>query len=517
MSADNQFSQTIDVFQRYTLPEPNMSLAGYSALINYYDLKVPLPRFLSAISQKNNRYEEGKWAIFTPRHAPDNTLLAHLTFAFKYEGIDLAVLKALFETVSSLSIEELIKQEPTGSYTRRIWFFYEWLTGTYLNIEDVKTGNYVDAIDSNLQYPGLEERSKRHRVRNNIPGTIDFCPLIFRTDRLDNFIAEQLDQKVEKVLGEIHSDLLTRAAAFLLLKDSKASYAIEGEHPVHNRAERWGKAIGQAGQQELTLNEFLRLQEIVISDRRFVEMGWRKEGGFVGVHDRVSSKPIPDHISARWQDVAQLMTGVIETNNKLKKSNYDAVLASAIIAFGFVFIHPFADGNGRLHRYLFHHVLAEKGFNPKGLIFPVSAVILERITDYKNVLESYSRPRLDLIEWEPTEDGNVDVKNETIDLYRYFDATLLAEFLYECVKTTIDETLPEEVRYLQNHSQMRGFIEQLFDMPDKDIENLIGFLRQNNGQLSKRVLEKEFKNLNKDEVKNLENKYSEIFKSKFRS
>src|ERR1017187_1475408 len=73
------------------------------------------------------------------------------------------------------------------------------------------------------------------------------------------------------------------AAAFLLLKDSKASYAIEGERPAYNRAERWGRAIGQAGQQKLTPQELMRLQEIVIGDKRFTKMGWRKEGGFIGV------------------------------------------------------------------------------------------------------------------------------------------------------------------------------------------------------------------------------------------
>jgi hypothetical protein len=57
-----------------------------------------------------------------------------------------------------------------------------------------------------------------------------------------------------------------------LLKDSKASYAIEGETPPENRAERWGKAIGQAGQKDLTKDELLRLQKAVIKDRRFVDM-----------------------------------------------------------------------------------------------------------------------------------------------------------------------------------------------------------------------------------------------------
>jgi hypothetical protein len=108
-------------------------------------------------------------------------------------------------------------------------------------------------------------------------------------------------------------------------------------------------------------------------------------------------------------------------------------------------------------------------------------------------------------------DGNVDVLNETIDLYRYFDATKQAEFLYECVEETVLKTLPEEVQYLECHDEMRNFIQEHFDMPDKQMENLIGFLRQNGGKLSKRALDKEFEALTRDEVRLLENKFQEVF------
>ena len=42
-------------------------------------------------------------------------------------------------------------------------------------------------------------------------------------------------------------------------------------------------------------------------------MGFRIEAGFVGEHDRTTGEPIPDHISARWQDVESLIDGLIET------------------------------------------------------------------------------------------------------------------------------------------------------------------------------------------------------------
>ena len=100
-----------------------------------------------------------------------------------------------------------------------------------LPVPDATQGNFVDLLDTKLQYPGPSRPSKRHRVRNNLPGTINFCPLIRRTETLDHFINMNLPEKAMQSIGKVHPDILMRAAAFLLLKDSKASYTIEGESP----------------------------------------------------------------------------------------------------------------------------------------------------------------------------------------------------------------------------------------------------------------------------------------------
>jgi hypothetical protein len=150
-------------------------------------------------------------------------------------------------------------------------------------------------------------------------------------------------------------------------------------------------------------------------------------------------------------------------------------------------------------------------YSPQGIIFPVSAAILERIEDYRKVLESYSHPLLDFIEWEKTKDNNVNVLNDTIDYYRYFDATAQAEFLCECVDNTIHKIIPQEVTYLQKYDAMKLWLDNNYQMPDKMVALLIRFLEQNDGSLSKRAKEKEFASLTNQEVKEIEENYQVYF------
>ena len=507
--AENQFSGPVTVFQERRLPETAIP-AGYSALIDAYDLEAPLPRTLCATGEHHRILERDGWRIMTPRHAPDATLEGHLTFALKYEGLDLAVLKRLFGTTGPAPIEAIVREKPTGTYARRVWFLYEWLTAQTLEVPDAKTGRYVPVLDPSLQWGIDGETAPRYRLKNNLPGTPEFCPLVFRTDKLDQFIALDLPQRAREIVANVPRDVLARTAAFLLLKDSKSSYAIEGESPPQDRIQRWGRAIGEAGRQPLDADELLRLQRIVIGDDRFVTLGFRTEGGFVGEHDRETRMPLPDHISARPEDLRRLTEGMIAFDRSPAQS-MDAVIAAAILAFGFVYVHPFEDGNGRLHRYLIHHILAERGYNPPGVVFPVSAAILERIESYRETLETYSERLLPLIRWESTEQFNVRVLNDTHDFYRFFDATSHAEFLYECVRQTIENDLPYETDFLRRYDEFRTGIEAMIDMPERTIDLLFRFLRQNGGTLSKRAREREFSALTEAEVQQIEGAYNSAF------
>ena len=241
-----------------------------------------------------------------------------------------------------------------------------------------------------------------------------------------------------------------------------------------------------------------------------MRLGLRQEGGFVGDHDRDTRIPLPDHISARPDDLASLIDGMVAFDRGPAKK-LDAVLAAAVLAFGFVYIHPFEDGNGRIHRYLIHHILAQRGINPPGVVFPVSAAILEHIDEYRRVLEDYSQRLLPVIEWKPTDDGNVNVLNDTSDFYRFFDASPHAAFLYTCVRKTIEEDLPSEADFLRRYDAFRERVGAIVDMPDRIVDLLFRFLRQNGGRLSRRARDREFAELSEQETERIQRIFGNVF------
>ena len=157
-----------------------------------------------------------------------------------------------------------------------------------------------------------------------------------------------------------------------------------------------------------------------------------------------------------------------------------------------------------------HHVLARRGFSPPGVVFPVSAAILDRIDDYRAALEDYSQRLLPVVDWEPTESGNVRVLNDTADFYRYFDATPQAEFVYECVQRTIEHGLPEEAGFLKRYEALRSELKLIVDMPERLSDSLFRFLNRNGGTLSRRAREKEFAALTDEEAARIEGIYRDV-------
>lgn len=501
---------TPHVFHGKELPEP-ASPAGYAWLIERYGLQLPLPPRLVGIAKVHHTIDTPHYLLLTPRHAPNDALGDHLNFALKWEGADLGVLAALKAAVPASELADAVRTKPNGRHLRRAWFALEWVSDPTLDIPDIDSKRAsVLAIEPDRQFAlTTGEVSTRHRVTNNLPGTRNFCPLVRLTPGLARARARKFDVLARKVIGRTHPDVVSRAAAFLQLSDSRASFAIENERPHPDRTRRWANAIARAGVEPITVSNLETLQRLVIEDGRFVDLGVRHEEGFVGDHDRNTYEPLPEHISAASRDLPSLLNGLEAFDDRVRRYGFDPVAAAASLAFGFVYIHPFADGNGRLHRWLIHHVLAALEYTPPNMVFPVSAPMLRDLTAYRKVLESYSRPLLPFIDWKPTSTGNVSIENETADFYRYFDATAHTEFLYQCVEQTVVKDLPDEVAYLEAYDRFVDGVQSIVDMPQQTLTLLHKFLRQNSGSLSNRARSREFARLDDGEVLAIERLFSE--------
>ena len=494
----------ITIFQDSTVPR-GARVAGWAALAHALTIAAPVRRPSCVFEQHigGGRRQDQPWSIFDRRYWPGDTLADHLTFALRHEDLDLLVLKRIFEAAPVAEIAAFIRAAPTGIPARRAWYLYETLTGRTLPLDDAPRVQAILLLDPKAYFTGKPLLSRRHRVRDNLLGTGRFCPIIRRTRRLTEFLGADLAARAREIVGRTGAHLVARAANFMLLADSRASFEIEGERPPRNRLERWGRAVMQAGKNRLALDDIIRLHGALIEDTRFVRPGLRPDGVFLGERDHLGD-PLPEFVGAQPGDLGDLMRGLIEANDRMREGGLDPVLQAAATAFGFVYVHPFHDGNGRVHRCLIQGVLAEREFTPPGMVFPVSSVMLDRLDHYRATLRAHSGALMPFIEWRPTAERNVEVVNETADFYRYFDCTAAAEFLYACVTRTVEHDLPYEIDYLRRHDEAMRRIMDTVEMPDRMAEDLLIFIRQNKGNLSKRRRTEEFRKLRDDEVASLE-------------
>jgi Fic family protein len=106
------------------------------------------------------------------------------------------------------------------------------------------------------------------------------------------------------------------------------------------------------------------------------EMGRYRSGG-VGIFrgERVV------HMAPPADMVPRLMTNLL---NWLKTTNEHPLVASCIFHYEFEFIHPFADGNGRMGRLW--QTLILRNWKPLLAYLPVETVIRDRQEDYYRVL-----------------------------------------------------------------------------------------------------------------------------------
>jgi len=440
--------------------------------------------------------------------------MSHLEFALKYDHLNLAFIKEVFTSIEHQAIVDYIKAKPNRKYPRIIGYLYEFTGGKPIDV-DVTTTNYVDILDASRYVTGSIKKISKWKVNDNLLGSKEFCPIIRRTTELRELLEWNIEEAIEKLKSEYSPEIFKRASFYLYKKESKSSSEIEKEEPPRDRMEKFIALLEEAGQrsfeESLSEEKLVRIQNTIV-DPRYAAEGFRDFQNYIGQTMRDYTQKI-HYVCPPPRFVSSLMQGIVDLNKK--NSSTETIIKATMVSFGFVYVHPFEDGNGRIHRFLIHDILVRDGIVPNSTILPVSAQILAHMDEYDTTLESLSKLIERKVIYDLDESGEMRVNNasEIEALYRFPDLTYHTVFLAKAIQSTVKIDVPEELRFLQCYNELKGDIQSIVDMPDNKIDRMILFLHQNKGKLANRK-RKFYKELRENEIKQMEQAYAKVFERK---
>ncbi|WP_255581975.1 Fic family protein [Cupriavidus sp. AU9028] len=306
-----------------------------------------------------------------------------------------------------------------------------------------------------------------------------------------------------------------RSVVWLTIKESLSSFRIEHEQDQRDRVRRFAAVMEArvgAYADPLKADALEELQREIVGDRTTIlRFGLRESPVFVGA--RSEWRDVVHYIAPPARELAGMIEGLSTFLHRTERLS--ALVRAGTVAFGFVFIHPLADGNGRIHRFLINDILRRDGAVPPPFVLPVSPAIVSKpqhIAAYDHVLEAFSRPFMaryagkyafsgDAISYSDGIRSNLVFTDEAdaLHTWRYPDLTAQVEYVGRLVNLTITEEMRNEAAYLRNWHRARLAVKNALDGPDEHIDRIIRALRENQGRVSNK-LAKEFPILQQEQV-----------------
>jgi len=479
-------------------------LIGYSRLQQLYGIELcqPLPMICS-IGPSRKSIDSGDVIseFYQSHYRPEDTLAGHLTFALKREPLNLEFLSRLFEVIDPNELAAWFKSEPTGQYARRACFLYEWLTDVLIDASGVTQGNYVSVLNEEDYLTATSpEKNPRWRINDNLPGNKYFCPLVRKTAGVESIEYYDIAFAIDELGAEFGQEILLKSAVWLTIKESKSSFAIEHEQKKADRIRRFAIVMEeQCGKLDNPLSPLTlaSLQKEILGANS-LSYGIRQSP--VMVSESRGYNNIIHYLAPHWDDIANMLEGLQAF--ELKTRGQSPLLRSAVISFGFVYIHPMSDGNGRISRFLINDCLRRDKALPHPYILPVSAVMQDvsfRPYNYDQALEIFSKPLMNSIR------GKINLGREVIgadgipynvhytdyektnSTWRYIDLTKHAEYMGRVIKKTIESEMRTEAKILVSYAKTRLEIKQILEGPDSIIDRIIRSIHQSNGVISNKL------------------------------
>lgn len=465
------------------------NIVGYGFLLDVLQLQQrfpPLPRkatiaAVSAITKTSD-------GLLVPLSAAPATksILDHLIFAIKHEGIELAVIRLCLAFLGAEDLQQRLSQTPNSGFLRIIGYLYEAFGKTTLDDIPPIGGSYVNLFDPNDYYTGAITKITRWRVNFNGLGSIDYCPVVRKTEKIQALLGMDILGRANDFYANTEPEVLDRALSWAYLSETEGSFALEKEAPGDDKKTVFVRLLQQAHEpRKMTEDYLVELQNSAVTNpldqaiQYRLEQNWLRKGGVPGPAGVSYVPPKPE-------DASHMMDALLRLLNA-RPAEIDPIMLGAIVSFGFVFIHPFMDGNGRLSRFLMHYTLCQSGRLPKSLILPISVAMKRKERQYLEALVGFSRPIRALWRVSMLDQDMFLCETDAPDyMYRYWDATDCVTFVYQMALNALQNDLARETQFLMAFDATYKAINERIDVRDHDLNNLIMWCLQNNGTVSKK-------------------------------
>jgi hypothetical protein len=464
-----------------------MAHIGYSHLKTRLALGT-LPVFRPAAVRPVTRVQELDTEIAIPSSlAPkDDDLIGHALFALKHEGTDLATLAAASPYFAPMDLVATLRETPRGRYIRKLCLLWETFTGQELHDLPATLGrNPAPLFDPQTYVTGTPVRNRRWSIDINGLGDFAHCPSVRRTPAIEACLAGDPLGEARAYLQGCTPTELDRVLSWAYLHETRSTYALEGEAPPSNKAEAFAAILREAGEPHALTEQYLTdLQNSVVTGALAREPGFRHRQNYLTDGSRgargVTYLPPPS-------DLVHSIIGAIDrlANHQIC-TELEPLVRATLVSFGFVYVHPFLDGNGRISRFLAHYTLRQSGALPNGYILPLSVAMKRNESDYLHALQSFSRPARELwsVQWIDGDDFIFEFKGHE-SIYRFWDATPCVEFMYKMAEETLRHDVQGEVEFLHCYDAVLREADARFDIPGSTLSKLVRMAYDQRGVLSK--------------------------------
>lgn len=463
-----------------------MSLwVGYAWLCDALELSAPPVQHPARIQSVTRLERIGKLlAVPTAMAPPAEDLLGHVLFALKHEGVNLCVLAQALPKIAVEAFEAALQVAPNGSYLRKACFLRESFTSEQVKQVAPIRGAFIPLFDPERYITRRGERNSRWRVEFNGLGSLAYCATVERTPELTSLLEYDVLGRARDFIGTLPAVMMDRAMGWAYLHETRESFAIEHETPSEDKAQRFVQLLRQAHERQALSEDYLvALQNATVSNPFDRAAAFRHEQNYLanalpGAAGVTYLPPAPDLCR-------ELMEELISFANEAPQQ-VDPLVAAGIISFGFVFLHPFMDGNGRLSRFLVHQTLCRAGALQNGLLLPVSVAMKREEQRYLEALQAFSKPTRSFweVHWIDFDNLSFEFKGHSA-LYRFWDATVGVTFLLEMAKRALDIELREETLFLERFDYIFKAVDERFDVRGSDLTQLVMMCLSQNGVVSK--------------------------------